>query len=163
MMHRFRHPWIYGHPWGDGHSWGNEHALGNGFGLGPGMILSALSTLFWVALFIGLVWALLGWIIPSIRPMLTDIFGQTSTDPSALEILRQRYAAGEIDTYTFEQMRERLMASYQQESNGRPLDDYSYQDENWTGYGSTYTPPGSYGQGKVRMAEQEQYTSETEM
>jgi len=127
------------------------------------MILSALSTLFWVALFIGLVWALLGWIIPSIRPMLTDIFGQTSTDPSALEILRQRYAAGEIDTYTFEQMRERLMASYQQESNGRPLDDYSYQDENWTGYGSTYTPPGSYGQGKVRMAEQEQYTSETEM
>jgi hypothetical protein len=127
------------------------------------MILSALSTLFWVAVFIGLVWALLGWIIPSIRPMLTDIFGQTSTDPSALEILRQRYAAGEIDTYTFEQMRERLMASYQQESNGRPLDDYSYQDENWTGYGSTYTPPGSYGQGKVRMAEQEQYTSETEM
>jgi hypothetical protein len=104
------------------------------------MILSALSTLFWVAVFIGLVWALLGWIIPSIRPMLTDIFGQTSTDPSALEILRQRYAAGEIDTYTFEQMRERLMASYQQESNGRPLDDYSYQDENWTGYGSTYTP-----------------------
>ena len=157
MMHRFRHPWIYGHPWG------NEHALGNGFGLGPGMILSALSTLFWVALFIGLVWALLGWIIPTIRPMLTDIFGQTSTDPSALEILRQRYAAGEIDTYTFEQMRERLMASYQQESNGRPLDDYSYQDENWTGYGSTYTPPGSYGQGKVRMAEQEQYTSENEM
>jgi hypothetical protein len=127
------------------------------------MILSALSTLFWVALFIGLVWALLGWIIPTIRPMLTDIFGQTSTGPSALEILRQRYAAGEIDTYTFEQMRERLMASYQQESNGRPLDDYSYQDENWTGYGSTYTPPGSYGQGKVRMAEQEQYTSETEM
>ena len=157
MMHRFRHPWIYGHPWG------NEHALGNGFGLGPGMILSALSTLFWVALLIGLVWALLGWIIPTIRPMLTDIFGQTSTDPSALEILRQRYAAGEIDTYTFEQMRERLMASYQQESNGRPLDDYSYQDENWTGYGSTYTPPGSYGQGKLRMEEQEQYTSETEM
>jgi len=157
MMHRFRHPWIYGHPWG------NEHALGKGFGLGPGMILSALSTLFWVALLIGLVWALLGWIIPTIRPMLTDIFGQTSTDPSALEILRQRYAAGEIDTYTFEQMRERLMASYQQESNGRPLDDYSYQDENWTGYGSTYTPPGSYGQGKLRMEEQEQYTSETEM
>ena len=164
MMHRFRHPWIYGHPWGDGHPWGNEHALGNGFGLGPGMILSALSTLFWVALFIGLAWALLRWIIPSIRPMLTDIFGQTSTDPSALEILRQRYAAGEIDTFTFEQMRERLMASYQQESNGRPLDDYSYQDENWTGgYRNTSTSPASYGHGEVRMAEQEQYTSETEM
>jgi len=156
-MHRFRHPWIYGHPWG------NEHQLGNGFGLGPGMILSALSTLFLVALFIGLVWALLGWIIPTIRPMLTDIFGPTSTDPSALEILRQRYAAGEIDTNTFEQMRERLVASYQQESNGRPLDDYSYQEENWTGYRNTDAFPPSYGQGKVRMAEQEQYTSETDM
>jgi putative membrane protein len=162
-MHRFRHPWIYGHPWGDGHPWGNEHQLGNGFGLGPGMILSALSTLFLVALFIGLVWALLGWIIPTIRPMLTDIFGQTSTEPSALEILRQRYAAGEIDTYTFEQMRERLVASYQQESNGRPLDDYSYQEENWTGYRNIDAFPPSYGQGKVRMAEQEQYTSETDM
>jgi hypothetical protein len=127
------------------------------------MILSALSTLFLVALFIGLVWALLGWIIPTIKPMLTDIFGQTSTEPSALEILRQRYAAGEIDTYTFEQMRERLVASYQQESNGRPLDDYSYQEENWTGYRNTDAFPPSYGQGKVRMAEQEQYTSETDM
>jgi putative membrane protein len=156
-MHRFRHPWIYGHPWG------NEHQLGNGFGFGPGMILSALSTLFLVALFIGLVWALLGWIIPTIRPMLTDIFGQTSTEPSALEILRLRYAAGEIDTYTFEQMRERLVASYQQESNGRPLDDYSYQEENWTGSRNTDAFPPSYGQGKVRMAEQEQYTSETDM
>jgi hypothetical protein len=127
------------------------------------MILSALSTLFLVALFIGLVWALLGWIIPTIRPMLTDIFGQTSTDPSALEILRQRYAAGEIDTYTFEQMRERLVASYQQESNGRPLDDYSYQEGTWTGYGSTYSSPASHGQGKVRMIEREQYTSENDM
>jgi len=31
--------------------------------------------------------------------------------PSALEILQQRYARGEIDTTTFEQMRERLEAS----------------------------------------------------
>ena len=31
--------------------------------------------------------------------------------PSALEILRQRYARGEIDAATFEQMRERLQAT----------------------------------------------------
>lgn len=33
------------------------------------------------------------------------------SDPSALEVLRQRYARGEIDAVTFEQMRERLVAS----------------------------------------------------
>ncbi len=36
--------------------------------------------------------------------------------PDALEILRQRYASGEIDATTFDQMRERL------ESSGRPRD-----------------------------------------
>jgi putative membrane protein len=33
------------------------------------------------------------------------------TGPDALEILRQRYASGEIDGTTFDQMRERLEAS----------------------------------------------------
>ena len=125
MMHRFGHHWIYGHPWGGGFvSW-------------PGMLLSALSTLFLVALFIGLVGVLLGLIMPTIKPMLTDIFGTKSTEASALEILRMRYAAGEIDSVTFEQMQERLMASYQQESGGMPHDDLGYQEENWTGYRNT--------------------------
>jgi uncharacterized membrane protein len=150
----FRH----GHHWMNGHPWGGPM---NG---GPVMLFSALNTLFLVALFIGLIWALMRLIMPTIRPMMKDIFGITSTDISALEILRRRYAAGEIDAFTFEQMRERLIASYQQESNGQPLDDYSYQDENWTvGYRNIYTPPASYGQGKMRMEEQEQYTSENEM
>ena len=122
-MHRFGH----GHHWMHGHLWGG------GFDAGPGMLFSALNTLLLAALFIGLIWALMRLIMPTIRPMMKDIFGITSTDNSALEILRQRYAAGEIDAVTFEQMRERLIASYQQESNGQPLDDYSYQDENWTG------------------------------
>lgn len=155
-MHRFRHPWIYGHPWGDGHPWGHE------FVWGPGMLLSALSTLFWVALIIGLVWALLSLIMPSIRPMLTDIFGMKSTDASALEILRQRYAAGEIDTFTFQQMRERLMASYQQESTGMPRD-VGYQEENWAGYRTTDSSSASPEQGRFRMEEQEQYMSETDL
>ena len=35
----------------------------------------------------------------------------TTAQPSALDILRQRYARGEIDAVTFDQMRERLEAS----------------------------------------------------
>jgi uncharacterized membrane protein len=143
-MHRFGHHWIYGPPGGGGFVWW------------PGMLLSVLSILFLAALFIGLAWALLRWLMPTIRPMLTDIFGMKSTAYSALEILRQRYAAGEIDTETFEHMQGRLIASYQRESSGRPLHDYNSQEEHWTGYGSTYTSPASYGRGKVRMAEPEQ-------
>jgi uncharacterized membrane protein len=37
--------------------------------------------------------------------------GMPPVQPSALEILRQRYARGEIDAVTYEQMRERLEAS----------------------------------------------------
>jgi hypothetical protein len=125
------------------------------------MLLTVLSILFLVALFIGLVMALLKWIMPSIRPMLTDVFGVPQAYPSAFEILRQRYASGEIDAVTFEQMWERLEASYRRVSNGVPVRDYNYQEEHLTGYGSTYTSPASYGQGKLRMAEQEQYRSET--
>jgi uncharacterized membrane protein len=147
-MHRFGHHWIYGPPGGGGFVWW------------PGMLLSVLSILFLAALFIGLAWALLRWLMPTIRPMLADIFGMKSTAYSALEILRQRYAAGEINTETFEHMQGRLIASYQQESGGRPLHDYNSQEEHWTGYESTYTSPASYGQGKVRMAEREQHRGE---
>jgi uncharacterized membrane protein len=97
------------------------------------MLISVLSTLFWIALLIGLVWAILGLLAPFVIPMLADIFGTKSTDAPALEILRQRYAAGEIDAVTFEQMRERLMASYQQADHEMPQD-VGFQEEDWTGY-----------------------------
>ncbi|HLZ58119.1 MAG TPA: SHOCT domain-containing protein [Ktedonosporobacter sp.] len=37
--------------------------------------------------------------------------GMPSAQPTALDILRQRYARGEIDAVTFDQMRERLEGS----------------------------------------------------
>ncbi len=96
----------HGHPWG--HPWGHP----GGFDPGPGMLLSTLNNLLWIALFIGLALVLLRWLMPYIMPMLADFFGMVPTDIPPLEILRQRYAAGEINAVTFEQMRERLEASY---------------------------------------------------
>jgi uncharacterized membrane protein len=124
VMHRFGHHWMYGTPGGNGLFWG------------PGMLISVLGTLFWIALLIGLTWAILSLLMPSIRPMLADFVGRKTNGVSALEILRQRYAAGEIDSVTFEQMHERLLASYQQEGHGMPRD-AEYQEEGWIGYKNT--------------------------
>ncbi len=148
-MHRFGHPWAY------------EHVRGDEFGWWPGTLLSALTSVFLVALFIGLAWALLRWVSPYILPFMADIFGRPATEPAALEILRQRYAAGEIDALTFEQMRERLEASYQQESNSGLHDDNGYLRKTRTNY-NTFSSPGSHEQENIRMAAQEGYPSETE-
>jgi len=156
MRHRFEHPWMHGHHWIYG-----QHL---DYSWLPGMLLSVLTTVFLVALLIGLAWILLRWILPYILPVIADIFGwPPAENPPALEILRQRYAAGEIDAVTFEQMRERLEASYQQEGYGFPPDSNSYPWGMRTGYRETFSS-GSYsshGQGSVRMAEQERYPPET--
>ena len=104
------------------------NGISPGSGLWSGTLLSALSTVLWIALFIGLAWALLRWVFPYILPIMAgimagimaDIFGMEPVDTPPLEILRQRYAAGEIDAVTFEQMRERLEASYHHEEPRHP-------------------------------------------
>jgi len=75
----------------------------------PTVFMMTLNSLLWIALIAVLVWAVVRW--SSKKDAST-----TTPTPSAMEILRQRYARGEIDTATFEQMRERLEASIASET-----------------------------------------------
>ncbi len=86
--------------WGYGFSWG-------------GMLLMLLSMVLWIALLVVVVWAIIRWLDRRTSPSgpTHAITPPASSGPSALEILGQRYARGEIDTATYEQMRERLVAS----------------------------------------------------
>jgi putative membrane protein len=89
--------------------WG-FHAIG----LLPFLLFSRLFVLLILGL---LIWALLRWL--TARNRQTTYFrhepyynpGMPPFQPSAMEILRQRYARGDIDAATFEQMRSRLESS----------------------------------------------------
>jgi putative membrane protein len=75
-----------------------------------GWLMMVSGNILWIALLGVLVWA----VVRRIEQR-QSIFGSpgprsSAHEPSALEILSQRYARGEIDTATFEQMRERLQA-----------------------------------------------------
>jgi putative membrane protein len=73
-------------------------------GMGWWMIIPAL---FWIALLVAIIWGVV---------RLTSGRGasggrdatQAPPGPTAEEILRQRYARGEIDARTYEEMRERI-------------------------------------------------------
>ncbi len=77
-----------------------------------GWLMMAFGMVVMIALLVILVWALIRWFNGrSTQPGIPPTGG-----PSALEILEQRYARGEIDDATFERMRERLQASRQTSS-----------------------------------------------
>lgn len=80
-----------------------------GYAYGWPMLWMVFWNILWLLLLGLLIWALVRWLARS--PRRGDFPHLSSREPSALEILRQRYARGEIDTATFEQMRERLEAS----------------------------------------------------
>ena len=82
--------------WGYDYSW-------------PMMLWMTLWNLAWLVLLGLAIWALVRWLIRSASPSKHQDF--SPAEPSALEILQRRYARGEIDAITFEQMRERLEAS----------------------------------------------------
>ncbi len=84
--------------------WGYDFGWGNMFLMSFGMV-------FWIVLLVVLVWAVIRWLERRTTTSTPPYPGTPSSSPSALETLQQRYARGEIDTATFEQMRERLVAS----------------------------------------------------
>jgi len=83
-----------------------------------------LSVVFWIILFALFTWAFIQWGTTRTKPKEGNTPDIAPGLPS-LEILRQRYARGEINAVTFEQMREQLEASYWQNHPGRP--EFPYQ------------------------------------
>ncbi len=83
---------------------------GYDFGWG-GMLLMVFGSILWIALLVVLVWALIRWLERKTSAVGGTAASTPPTGPSALETLQQRYARGEIDTATYEQMREHLAAS----------------------------------------------------
>jgi len=83
-----------------------------GYGLSwPGMfIMMTLGSLLWIALIAVIVWASMSFLNKK------GSFMRQTSAPSAIEIVRQRYARGEIDGATFEQMRAQLQESEQERS-----------------------------------------------
>ena len=91
-----------------------------GFGHGPGLLLPFLflGRIFWLVILGLLIWGLIRLFStrgrhyhmpPRYNPVPpTFTPGTPPSQLSAMEILRQRYARGEIDAATFENMRERL-------------------------------------------------------
>jgi putative membrane protein len=80
-------------------------------GMGLVMLGMFLGTTLWILLLTVLIWALITWLN---RRQNKSQPRQESLQPSALsarEILEQRYARGEIDQTTFQQMREQLGAT----------------------------------------------------
>jgi putative membrane protein len=83
---------------------------GYDFGWG-GWILMTFGMVLWIALLVVMGWAIIRWLERKTTRPVQPSTGTPAAGPSALEILQQRYARGEIDTATYEQMQERLTAS----------------------------------------------------
>jgi putative membrane protein len=66
-----------------------------------------LSSLVWIGLAAVAVWALVSWLGRASRGATPP---QMPSQPSALDILNTRYARGEIDTTTYQSIREQLEA-----------------------------------------------------
>lgn len=75
---------------------------------GMGSLWMILGSLFWLAILGVVIWALVRLFSRRADANATPPVG---TGPTALDILSQRYARGEIDATTFAQMRERLEGS----------------------------------------------------
>ena len=86
---------------------------GAGWFFFPHLLWAGFSTLFWLGLLGLLIW-LAARLLRRTRAVYGGQwrpYGTPQAGPPAIEILRERYARGEIDAVTFQQMLERLHAS----------------------------------------------------
>jgi uncharacterized membrane protein len=74
---------------------------------GPTLVLAAM-TLFWLA---ALTWVLWPWIQSRLRGGTPPAQPAAEPEPTAVELLRQRYVLGQIDAFTFEEMLDHLLGS----------------------------------------------------
>jgi uncharacterized membrane protein len=83
-----------------------------GYGtVGLNWVVIPVMMLLMIALLVVLGWALVHWLNRKTRRPVPHDYSPLADEPPALEVLQQRYARGDIDTATFENMRERLVAS----------------------------------------------------
>ena len=85
-----------------GYEWGHGPGM-MGWGYGMGWFGSILMVAFWVAVIVGMIF-LIRWLVVSTRG---GVSGARSED-SALEILKRRYARGEINKEEFEEKKKDL-------------------------------------------------------
>ncbi len=77
-----------------------SNMMGGSFGGGLWWLWSIVGMLFWIALLVALI-LLIIWLYKKVT-------GQTTNDGSALEILKKRFAKGEITKKEFESMKKRI-------------------------------------------------------
>ena len=85
-----------------GYEWGQGPGM-MGYGYGMGWFGGILMIAFWIAVIVGIVF-LIRWLVLSVRP---GSHG-TAGGESALEILKKRYARGEINKEEFEEKKRDL-------------------------------------------------------
>jgi len=85
---------------GHGYDWGHGPGMMGGYGMG--WFGSILMIAFWVAVIVGVIF-LIRWLVVSAKG------GGSGSEESALEILKKRYARGEIDKKEFEQKKKDLI------------------------------------------------------
>jgi putative membrane protein len=84
--------------WG-GYGWGHGPWMMGGYGMG--WFGGIFMVVFWIVVIVGIIF-LIRWLVQSTR-------GGSGSAESALEILKRRYAAGEINKKEFEQKKKDLL------------------------------------------------------
>ena len=87
-----------------GYEWGMHPGGMMGWGYGMSWLSHIFMAAFWIAILVGIIF-LIRWLIVSARPGSS----KGGREDSALEILKRRYARGEIDKEEFEEKKRDLM------------------------------------------------------